>query len=156
MFSGKIHRRPIVALNVIPLIDICALTIIFMVMEAFFGESSIVIPKNMEVPRSVSSESVENAPRVVIDGANVIASFLTEPIPLAWFDNAQGGPRPELAGVKQRIKQFVDKIPVEARKSGVLLNVIADERAPYKNIYDVISVFRESGFHSMLFVARGS
>jgi biopolymer transport protein ExbD len=144
-----------VQLNVIPLIDICALTIIFMVMEAFFGESSIVIPKDIEVPKSASKESIENAPRVVIENSMVIASFLKEPIPLAWFDPA-AGTRPELADVREKIKQFVEKVPVEARKSGVLLNVIADERAPYKTIFDVIAVFRESGFHSMLFVARGS
>jgi biopolymer transport protein ExbD len=150
MFFQKRQRKPILSLNVTALIDICSLILIFLVMESYFGESSIVVPNSMTIPKSVSKESVENAPKIVISSTDVTASFIPQPIPLESFrgENAQ------LKDYKEKIKAFVASIPAQARTSGVLLNLIADQKAPYKDIFDVVSVFREAGFQSILFVAQ--
>ncbi len=156
MFATRVTRKPVINLNVIPLIDICALTIIFLVMEAYFGESSVVVPKDMEIPKSVSKETLNNAPMLIIDDSTVTASFLGASAPLAAFEDQRGGKAPGLKELRRQAKAYVAQLPPEAKTSGVLLNVIADKKTPYKNIFDVVAVFREAGFHSMLFVARGN
>jgi biopolymer transport protein ExbD len=152
MFFEKRKSRPPLTLNVTALIDICSLILIFLVMESYFGESSIVVPTGMAIPKSISKESVENAPKILITDREVTASFLPQPIPLNVFrgDNAQ------LTETKAKIKAFVGAIPAQARTSGVLLNLIADQKAPYKDIFDVVAVFREAGFQSILFVAQAN
>ena len=140
-----------IVLNVVALIDICSLIIIFLVMGAFFGESSVSIPNNLVIPKSVSKESVENAPSLTIADNEVRTSFGVSPLGLDSFRKQTG----ELRTYKASLKKFVDSIPADARQSGVLINVIADKTTPYRDIFEVIKVFRESGFQSMLFIAQG-
>lgn len=154
MFFEKKPRKPIMTLNVTALIDICALLIIFLIMGTVFGESSIFIPNGVVIPKSFSKETVENAPKVTITQSGVMSSIQNDPVPLEWFKEEV--PRPEMLAFKEKTKSYVNKIPAAARKSGVLLNVIADQNAPYKDIFSVVRVFREAGFQSVLFVARGN
>ena len=65
-------------------------------------------------------------------------------------------PDPRLLKLKQDLKIFVQKLAPEARSSGVLLNVMADRQTPYRDIFDTVRVFRETGFETLLFVATGS
>jgi len=150
MFFAKRKKRPQLTLNVVALIDICSLILIFLVMESYFGESSIVVPNNMSIPKSVSKESVENAPKIVITDKEVTASFIPDTAPLELFRKNSA----ELNDYKGKVKAFIATIPAQARSSGVLLNLIADQNAPYKDIFDVVSVFREAGFQSILFIAQ--
>jgi len=150
MFFQKRKSKPILSLNVTALIDICSLILIFLVMESYFGESSIIIPNSMTIPKSVSKEQVENAPKIVISANDVAASFMPQPVPIEIFRSTNA----QLNEYKEKLKAFVAAIPAQARTSGVLLNLIADEKAPYKDIFDVVAVFREAGFQSILFVAQ--
>ena len=44
----------------------------------------------------------------------------------------------------------------EKRKASVeSLNFVADQDTSYQDIFDVLAVFRESGFNTVLFVATG-
>lgn len=155
MFLEKKSRRSQIGLNVTAMIDVCAMIIIFLVMGTYFGESSIVVPDSVVIPKSISKESVENAPRLVISDKDVSADFLPAPIPLDLFHAAAGADNAELNRNKAILKAFVAAIPAEARRSGVLLNIIAGRATPYRDIFDVVSFFRSSGFQSMLFVAQG-
>lgn len=151
MFFEKKRRRGLIALNVVALIDICSLIIIFMLLGSVFGESSVNIPSGMGIPKSVSKETVENAPSFTIIENEVRTSFGVPPINLDAFRKQTD----ELKTYKGLLKQFVDSIPPDGRQAGVLINVIADKTTPYSDIFDVIKVFRESGFQSMLFIAQG-
>lgn len=150
MFFRKRRSKSVLTLNVTSLIDICSLILIFLVMESYFGESSIVIPNGMAIPKSMSKESVDNAPKIVISGTDVTASFMPQPMPISSFR----GDSPALDEYKSKVKAFVSQIPSQARTSGVLLNLIADQKTPYRDIFDVMKVFRESGFQSILFIAQ--
>lgn len=151
MFFAKRRRREIVALNVVALIDISSLIIIFLIMGSVFGESSVNIPNGMAIPKSVSKETVENAPSLTIADNEVRTTFGVSPISIESFRKQSD----DLKGYRASLKQFVDSIPPEGRQSGVLINVIADKATPYSDIFDVVKVFRESGFQSMLFIAQG-
>jgi biopolymer transport protein ExbD len=150
MFFAKKRKRPQLTLNVVALIDICSLILIFLIMESYFGESSIVVPNTMMIPKSVSKEIVENAPKIVISDRDVTASFIPEAASIEIFRHSN----PQLDEYKGKIKAFIATIPAQARTSGVLLNLIADQKAPYKDIFDVVAAFREAGFQSILFVAQ--
>jgi biopolymer transport protein ExbD len=150
MFFEKRRKKPPLTLNVVALIDICSLILIFLIMESYFGESSIVVPKNMIIPKSVSKESVENAPKIVISDRDVTASFIPDPVPLDLFRQNDA----KLIEYKGKVKAFIASIPPQARSSGLLLNLIADQKTPYRDIFDVVAVFREAGFQSILFLAE--
>lgn len=151
MFFQKRRRRGVIALNVVALIDICSLIIIFLIMGSIFGESSVMVPSGLAIPKSVSKETVENAPSLTITDDEVRTSFGVSPMPIEAFRKKSD----LLKSYRTSLKEFVDSIPAEGRQSGVLVNVIADKAATYSDVFDVIKVFRESGFQSMLFIAQG-
>jgi biopolymer transport protein ExbD len=151
MYFSKKSRRSTINLNVTALIDISALIIIFLIMGSVFGESSLSIPPNMMIPKSTSKENVENAPSVTISDTGVKASFNDDVVPLEWFHQNDD----RLKDYQSKVSKFVTDIPSDARTSGVLLNIIADAKTPYRDIFDVIRVFRTAGFQSVLFIAQG-
>lgn len=155
MFLKKRHKREIINLNVIPLIDISSMIIIFLLMGAIFGETSIDVPLWVNVPKSENNENIESAPRVIISKDTVQISFLGEKkmqIDAFRPDNLNSA---SLLTTIDETKKFISKIPNQSRQAGVLLNLVADETANYRDIFDVIAVFRKAGFESVLFVAMG-
>ncbi|MCM2280051.1 MAG: biopolymer transporter ExbD [Oligoflexia bacterium] len=146
------HRREGLELQLTAMIDIFSMIVIFLIFGTVFGAAELVIPSGMSMPRSISKEGVESAPRVVIGKDYVQASFLKENIPLATFKGEQAR---TLASFRDAAKDYVKSLPKDAKGSGALLNVIADQETPYEDIFGVVRVFRESGFEAMLFVALG-
>ena len=47
------------------------------------------------------------------------------------------------------------KIPDEDKKSGILLNFLADAAVDYKTTFEVSKYFRNIGFQNILYVAEG-
>ncbi len=152
MFLKPQKRKTIIPLNVIPLIDICSIIIIFFVMDSFFGTSSIVVPEPLTLPRSVSEENVDNATTLIVLKDSVQFEPFGQNYSLSIFKNLN---HPELIKIREKIRKFVAAIPPENRGSGVLLNFVADRSSPYEDIFNVIKIFREEGFESILFVAEG-
>lgn len=141
-------------LNVVALIDVSSILIIFLVMGTVFGESSVVPPADMEMPRSSNKDSVTNAPQVTIMNDSVVTTLFGDKIPLAAFRGTIEE-SPVLQKLQDQIKKYIETMPVDLKRSGTLINVVADRRAPYKNIFDVIKFYRQAGFESILFVAQG-
>ena len=61
----------------------------------------------------------------------------------------------QVARFAEKLKAHVAALSPESRKSGVLLNVVADRKLPYAQIFSVIQVFRQAGFDLLLFVKTG-
>lgn len=152
MFLAKKQRREIIQLNVIPLIDISSMIIIFLIMGTIFGESSISLPKNLFLPKSESKDLVTNALQVVITNNEVDTKFLNLKLPITTFYT---GEKQKESNIKELLKDYVKKLPAQSKDGSLLLNVVADWQVNYKTIYDVVKVFRESGFESVLFVTVG-
>lgn len=155
MFLKKKHKREIINLNVIPLIDISSMIIIFLLMGAIFGETSIDVPMWLNVPKSENNENIESAPRVIIYKDTVQISFLNEQKMNIDAFRPKNLNSANLLTLVENVKSYIAKIPNQSRQAGVLLNVVADETTSYKDIFDVVAVFRKAGFESILFVALG-
>jgi biopolymer transport protein ExbD len=160
-FPKRKRRNPL-ELQLTTLIDIFTLIVIFLVMGTVFGAADMSVPKDMRVPRSFGKESVESAPQVVINQNEVTVVALAKefqdqakPIPLSEFRRGSGVATPALEPLKKLLKDHIAKLPNEIKKQGTLLNVIADRDAKYPDVFEVIRVFREAGFETLLFVAMG-
>jgi biopolymer transport protein ExbD len=149
---GGGRKKDILVLNLTSMIDISAIIIIFLVMGTVFGTSAIEPPPEMKFPKSFNKEMIENAPQIIITETLIEVPFLHRQIDLV---NILEGHEEKLKVVQVEIKKYIEAIPVDVKGSGVLLNILADKKTPYKTIYEVSSFFREAGFQSMLFVAEG-
>ncbi len=150
---GKRSRRAGLELQLTAMVDIFSIMVIFLIKGTVFGASDLFIPEGVKLPESISKESAESAPQVAITDIDVSISVFPEKIELAAFRSLEATPK--VAKLKVKLKEYVSKLPKDAKKSGVLLNVMADRRAPYQDVYDVVRVFRESGFETLLFIATG-
>lgn len=153
MFFKRIRRREIVALNLTALIDICAILIIFLILGTVFGESSVFHPDGLKMPKSSNTNQSQSAPQVTIHRGQVYLSIDETSANLEEFRN--GGTTDNLLLQRQTIREYLAKLPPQIRKSGFLLNIVADARTPYRDVFDVLRFYRDSGFQSILFVATG-
>lgn len=153
MFFNRRRQKDIITLNLTALIDICSILIIFLIMGSVFGESSVYQPVNLKMPRSSNTAQVQSAPQVTIHDGKVTLSIDDSKASLEEF-------RPQtqsenLAIQRQAIREYLASLPNDIKKSGYLLNIVADATTPYKDVYDVLRFYRDSGFQSILFVATG-
>jgi biopolymer transport protein ExbD len=146
-------KKDIIVLNLTSMIDISAIIIIFLVMGTVFGTSAIEPPSDMKFPKSFNKEMIENAPQIVITEKLVEVPFIHRQIEL---ENILEGHVEKLKVVQVEIKKYIEEMPTDVKGSGVLLNILADKKTPYKTIYEVSKFFREAGVQSMLFVAEGN
>lgn len=154
MFFKKLHRKEIITLNVVALIDVSSILIIFLIMGAIFGESAVIPPPEIEMPRSSNKDTVMNAPQVSIMKDAVRVSISPLDIPLSAFRESDVDSK-EIKELKTQIQKYLKEMPADLKKSGTLVNVVADRRSPYQDIFDVVSFFRIAGFESILFIAQG-
>ncbi|OFZ56636.1 MAG: hypothetical protein A2428_05285 [Bdellovibrionales bacterium RIFOXYC1_FULL_54_43] len=152
--TRRSHRRPM-ELQLTAMIDIFSMIVIFLILGSVFGASEMVVPEGMEIPRSISKEGAESAPRVTITREFVQISFLSGVYPIQTFQTDPVTVTSEITRLENEIRGYVQRLPAEAKTSGVLLNVIADRETPYENIFNVVKIFRKSGFETLLFVAAG-
>lgn len=151
MFFKKSQKRMLISLNLVALIDISAMIIIFLIMGTIFGETSVNVPNSLRLPKSLNKETVEVAPQVIVHSGVVNADFLKQKIPLDQFlGDKEPGDAHERA-----VQSYIQAIPVDQKRSGVLLNFLADENTPYEHIFQVIRFYRKAGFQSVLFIAQG-
>lgn len=153
MYFRRTHRKELIALNLTALIDICAILIIFLVLGTVFGESGISLPKNLRIPQSSNTAQVQNAPIVTIVGQTVTLSIDTQKVSLEEY--RPGAESDSLAIQRQSIREYLNGLPADIKKSGYLLNIVADSSTSYRDIFDVLRFYRDSGFQSILFLATG-
>ncbi len=168
-FSKK-HRREPMELQLTAMIDIFTMIVIFLVMGTVIGVADVSVPLNTKLPKSSSVEALDAAPQVVFNvqtdstgskktfiEVKALSSDLSTMPQLEIGDfrvKAEVG-NPKVDELKRLLSKAIEKLSPEQRKGGVLLNIVADQATPYRDLFDVIKVFRESGFQSLLFVAAG-
>lgn len=151
LFEG-VHRKDPSQPQLTAMIDVFSIIIIFLVAGTVFGTSSVWLPKNINLPRSFSKESIVTAPQLTLTREGVRTTFSTKIYRTDDFARAN----PEvLAQVKNEAEEFIKNLRPESKALGVLLNVVADKDTSYRSLFDVISVYREAGFQSLLFISQG-
>jgi biopolymer transport protein ExbD len=149
------RKRPPINLPLTAMIDIFSLMVIFLIKGTVFGAVD-VSTAGIKLPISISKESIESAPQVLISTEKVKIPSVGGEFPLELFrPGSSGDGSAEAATLKLQLKAFVANMPREAKTSGVLLNVVADKSIPYQNIFDTVKFFRDCGFETLLFVATG-
>ncbi len=156
LIPKKKHRH-VLDLQLTAMIDIFSLIVIFLIKGTVFGVSDLPVDSTIRLPESRSSETLETAPNVQIVSDKVIFSAATTEdlklgVPLSELESGGTGRERLLA----EIRDYLARLPAEARGSGVLLGVIADRDAPYSKVFSVVRFFRQSGFDSLLFVAASA
>lgn len=147
-FVGKTHRREPQEPQLATMIDVFSMLIIFLIAGTVMGTSSVILPNDLQPPRSVSKEAIMNAPQLTISRAGVSLGFDSQVYPLSLFSNPDAQ---ELSGFRASIQKFLSS---EKKTPDLgLVNLVADKSMTYQNIFDVVRVARESGFTSILFVA---
>ena len=152
-FLQKKEKKEPLELQLTAMIDVFSMIVIFLIFGTVFGAADMVIPPGIEIPKSISKEGIESAPRVAILKNEVTISLLNEPMPLSLFRSAAGKDTIK-AKLKNVLAPYVDK-KKDSKSSVIPLNFLADQDSPYAEVFDVIVVFRELGFNSILFVANG-
>jgi biopolymer transport protein ExbD len=141
-----------IVLNLTSMIDICAILIIFLVMGTVIGQEEVPAPIGFQFPRSTNKENPESAPEVLFYEGEVDVRFLGRKVNVEVLRDRT---HPEREQLGSAIKAYVQSMPDKVKSAGALLNLNADRRTPYQDIFDLSQFFRESGFDSILFVAEG-
>ncbi len=151
LFPKKERREPI-ELQLTAMIDVFSMIVIFLIFGTVFGAADMVIPPGMEIPKSMSKEGIESAPRLVIEKNKVGISLLNETFGIEQFRNPAAR-----AALKEKLKPALTAFQNKKKENKEVvapLNLVADRDTPYSTIFDVVVVFRELGFNTILFVAN--
>jgi biopolymer transport protein ExbD len=154
-FFSKKHRKEPIELQLTAMIDVFSMIVIFLIFGTVFGAADIVIPTGIEIPKSLSKESLETAPRVVITKKEVFLNVSSDLPPVSLEDFHSGGGRERVKKVFRPVIGDYLKKKKESKESVAPLNLLADLSTPYADIFDVVVVFRELGLNTILFVANG-
>ena len=147
------HREPF-ELQLTAMIDIFSMILIFLIMGSVFGGVDIIVPNGIKLPKSKTNEISSSALTVAILADQVqVTGLQSKDVPLAEFRRDRVQNSAAINGMKAELKAAVDKMSKEEKAKGVPLNVVCDQKAPYKDVFDVMQVFRGSGFNTILFVA---
>jgi biopolymer transport protein ExbD len=149
-FEGDKKRVHIVTLQLAPMIDVFVLIIVFLIKGTIMEESAIVKPEDVKMAQSISKETSESAPQVIITPDKVEFKMVNVTKPIKAFKEDDFNLRdPIFAAFKKYLSETKN---VESANH---VNVISDRATPYKTVYHVIKILRISGFQSLLFVAEG-
>jgi len=132
-------------LQLTSLIDVFSMLVIFLVLTTFLGQPEIQMPGDLHLPRSASKETVDVSPTVVISKAGVTFVNILEPVQIPQLQQDKG--------LHAKIKEVAEAQPKDKNAGKRLLTVVADKDTEYKHVFDVMKVFREQGFDTLLFVA---
>lgn len=159
LFQVK-KKKKLIGLQLAPLIDIFVLIIIFLIKGTVMSNASINPPADLNPARSKSPEGVEPAGQIYVSQAEVYFSMINEKISLEEFmnsientstDNVKG----RAGEITAKLKEFLKTIPDSEKKSGILMNFLADAAVDYRAVFEVSKYCRQVGFENILFVAQG-
>ncbi len=149
-FEGEKKKSKVLILQLAPMIDVFVLIIVFLIKGAVLEETAITKPEGLNLAQSISRETSEAAPQVIITPEKVEFKMINETRPISEFKEDDFNPRDPMF---QAFKKFIEeKKDVESSNH---INVISDRSMSYKTVYNVVKILRISGFQSMLFVAEG-
>lgn len=150
-FIQKKRRYPM-SLQLTAMIDIFSIIVIFLILGSVMGTTDVVIPgTDFVIPKSVSKESVNGAPQVVISNTSVMFPALKLELKTESFLRTSKNTQ-EMDSLNLKLKKYLKELPESSKGSGYLLNVVADEKVPYGKLFEILKVFRAAGFESLLFV----
>jgi biopolymer transport protein ExbD len=153
IFPPRPKKEPL-QLQLTAMIDVFSMIVIFLIFGTVFGAADMVIPNGLEIPKSLSKEGIDSAPRLLIHQGQVSFTLDKESIPLASFTDLEARKK-IVARLTPLLEQYQKRRKGTAGAGMNPINLVADQSAPYHDVFDVVSLFRELGFDSIYFVATG-
>lgn len=151
--ATRSKKKRVAQLQLAPMIDIFTLIIVFLLKGAVFSETSITLPADMNPAVSSSVESSEFAPQIFISLDKFQFEMPEEKLDIEknkFMKNEDYRNQ-----IMSKLKKNYEKIPNQSKLALSNLNVVADAKVTYDFVFEVIKIFREAGYNSMLFVAIG-
>jgi biopolymer transport protein ExbD len=156
----KKQKKILIGLQLAPLIDVFVLIIIFLIKGTVMNGASLAPPEELKPAKSNSPESVEPAGQLYITqkevyfgmiNEKILTSELLKEIENHKLDNVSG----KTAEITQKLKSFISNVSKNEKKSGILMNFLADAAVDYRTTFEVSKFCRELGFENILYVAQG-
>ena len=159
-FFVKKKKKNLVGLQLAPLIDIFVLIIIFLIKGTVMSGASITPPADLNPAKSKSPEGLEPAGQIYLTRGQIIFPMIDEQIPtdvfLSEFAKVNASQSSDLLqNISNKLKKAIADIPENEKKSGILLNFLADASVDYKTTFELSKFCRQIGFQNILFVAQG-
>ncbi len=158
-FFLKKKKKKLIGLQLAPLIDIFVLIIIFLIKGTVMSGASITLPEQLKPAKSKSPEGIEPAGQIYLTQTEIVFAMIDERMSTSDFLNQlqlnSEDKNLKINSVSNRLKEYLFKIPDEDKKSGILLNFLADAAVDYKTTFEVSKYFRNIGFQNILYVAEG-
>lgn len=156
----KKKKRTMAGLQLAPLIDIFVLIIIFLIKGTVMSNASITPPADLTPAKSKSPEGLEPAGQVYISTKEVMFSMISETISLTELSqqietNTPSAMTGKAAQISRKLKSYIQDLSEQEKKSGVLVNFLADAGTEYKTVFEIAKYCRQIGFQNILFVAQG-
>lgn len=149
---NETKRRHVSQLQLASMIDIFTLIIVFLMKGTVLGGVSVTFPASFLAPQSSSTEALEAAPQVVIFDEDVELTMIAQKVPMKLFF---GSDENRAAGIVAKLQKYLKELPPTDKLVLSQVNVLADAKAPYENVFAVIKMLRQAGYTSMLFIAQG-
>ena len=131
------------------LIDVLAILIIFLVAGTVMGTSSLQIPENLKLPKSLSREALETAASVAITNDRILFSYRNQGYDLTQVLS------PAANQEQERFRTNLSAYLADTKTNVInYVQLIADQATPYSRIYDVVSFLRKSGIESVMFISQ--
>lgn len=151
------------SLNIYPLMDVMTILLVFMIMQFAQESANIAQSDELQIPYSTSTSTLTPAlpvqisrSGIVVDGAEVLNLTEGRVSP----NDKQGGGNgflisrlhDTMRGHRDRLKLIAQNRPDQPFQGQV--QIIADERTPYRTLIDVVYTLGQSEFNDLHFVVR--
>jgi biopolymer transport protein ExbD len=159
----KLRKQPEHAeqsLNIYPLMDVMTILLVFMIMQFAAESANIVESEDLQIPYSTSTTDLQQAlpitlsrSELIVDGNRIIS--LREG--LVDASQKQGGANGFLiTRLLGTMEQHKERLELIASRRGTEftgeVQIIADERTPYRTLSEVLYTIGQAGFANIRFV----
>ncbi len=153
MFPRR-KAKPITNVNLTPIMDIFSVLIIFFVKANVLSANAVEVPANVKVPKSISSETVETAPEVMLYNDEVNLKIINRTVKIDDLIKTKGELNDRGRYVYIELKKYIESFKIENQDFGLTVNFVSSNETSYKKIYDVVDFLKSAGFKNVLFIAE--
>jgi biopolymer transport protein ExbD len=151
-FEDSDKHSEIVQPPLLSMIGIFSMLIIFLVAGTVIGNSTIDVPFHIMLPTGEKGDELQSAPQIIVGSGAVRISTSTQTFPFEAFAK-DGKNHPLREALRKEIQSITRKRETPTMDPRTFY-VVADKRITYKTLFDIISVFRQLGVETFLFVSE--
>jgi biopolymer transport protein ExbD len=147
------RKKPkgVLSLQLTSMVDLVTILILYLLVSTVFGVSDLVFPADLQLPNSLSKESIDAAPQVLVHKGHVTFSVTKKTIGVGELSSGSSTALAFLTDIKREYSNLKSKLG----KKTILVSLIADKNEKYSTIFSVVAQVKRTGFDTVIFVASG-